>query len=171
MRRLRAVHDYADAPVEDAALHEILRVARWTGSAENRQPWRFVIVRDRALRDQLAALTPDAPQVGRAPVVIAVVMPGERAVLDAFDEARVTERVLLAAAALDLGAALAWVPQDARADAATLLGVPEGRLLRTVIAIGHPAADAAPPRRSSGPARLPLETLVHDGRWREGKDG
>jgi nitroreductase len=167
MRRLRAVRDFADSPVDDAALHEIMRVARWSGSAENRQPWRFVVVRDRDLRERLAALTPEAPQVGRAPVVIGVVMPGERAVLDAFDEARAAERILLAAAALDLGAALAWVPQDARAAAASLLGVPEGRLLRTVIAIGHPAPAATTPKRASGPARLPLETLVHDGGWRE----
>lgn len=171
MRRLRAVRDFADAPVDDGALREVLRVARWSGSAENRQPWRFVVVRDRDLRDRLAALAPDAPQVGRAPVVIAVVMPGEKAILDAFDEARATERILLAAAALGLGAALAWVPQAARAEAASLLGVPEGRLLRTVVAIGHPAAAAEATRRPSGSARLPLETLVHDGRWREDEDG
>jgi nitroreductase len=167
MRRLRAVRTYTQQPVADDLLNEILAVARWTGSAENRQPWRFVVVRDGAVRERLAALVPNAPQVGRAPVVIAIVMPGERAVLDAFDEGRVTERILLAAAALSLGAAVGWVPQEARADAAELLGVPEGRLLRSVVAIGHATPEATRPRKPRGVARLPLDELVHRDRWRE----
>ena len=170
MRRLRAVRTYTKEPVADELLDEILSVARWTGSAENRQPWRFVVIRDRAMRDRLAALVPNAPQIRRAPVVIALVMPGDRAVLDAFDEGRVTERILLAAAALSLGAAVGWVPQESRADAAALLGVPDGRLLRSVVAVGHATPESSRPRRPGGVARLPLEELVHRDRWREPGD-
>lgn len=165
MRRLRAVRDYGPDPVEDELLAEILAVARWTGSAENRQPWRFVAIRDAETLGKLGALTPNAPQVARAPLVVAVVMPGDRAVLDAFDEGRAIERILLASAALGLGAAVGWVPQEARAEAAGLLGVPEGRLLRSVIAIGHPAPAATAPRTRPGTARLPIEELVHWERW------
>jgi nitroreductase len=165
MRRLRAVRDYRAEPVDDGLLAEILAVARWTGSAENRQPWRFVVVRDRATLDHLGALMPNAPQVSRAPLAVAVVMPGDRAVLDAYDEGRASERILLAAAALGLGSAVGWVPQEARAEAAGLLGVPEGRLLRSVIAIGHPALGTEAPRSRPGTARLPIEELVHWERW------
>jgi nitroreductase len=167
MRRLRAVRAYTDEPVAGELLDEILSVARWTGSAENRQPWRFLVVTDRSARRRLAAMVPNAPQIGRAPVAIAVVMPGDRAVLDAFDEGRVVERILLAAAALSLGAAVDWVPQEARAEAAELLGIPEGRLLRSVVAIGHATPEASRPRRPRGAARLPLDELVHRDRWRE----
>ncbi len=167
MRRLRAVREYASEPVDDESLDEILAVARWTGSAENRQPWRFVVLRDPESLRRIGALMPNAPQVGRAPLAIAVVMPGDRAVLDAFDEGRATERILLAAAALGLGAAVGWVPQEARAEAAALLGVPDGRLLRSVIAIGHPGPGTAAPRSRPGTARLPIEELVHRERWGE----
>jgi len=167
MRGLRAVREYTDAPVDDDALAAILGVARWTGSAQNRQPWRFVIVRDRGMLDRLGALMPNASQVGRAPLAVAIVMPGDRAVLDAFDEGRITERILLAAAARDLAAAVGWVPQEARAQAASLLGVPEGRLLRSVVAIGHAAPGTDAPRTRPGTARLPLDELVHHERWRE----
>jgi nitroreductase len=164
MRRLRAVRDYAPDPVSDEDLLEILSVARWTGSAENRQPWRFVVVRDPAALARLAALMPDAPQVGRAPVAIVVVLPGERAVLDAFDEGRVAERILLAAAALELAGAIGWVPQEARGAAANLIGAPAGRLVRTVVAVGHPPREPAP-RRPRGAARMPLDELAFDERW------
>ncbi|HEX2194586.1 MAG TPA: nitroreductase family protein [Candidatus Limnocylindria bacterium] len=166
MRRLRAIREYADEPVSDDDLDEILTVARWTGSAQNQQPWRFVVVRERESLRRLGQLTPNAPQVGRAQLAIAVVMPGQKSVLEAYDEGRVTERILLAAAALGLGAAVGWVPQDARESAAALLRIPKGRLLRSVVAIGHPSPVAERRRAAPGTARLPLEALVHHERWR-----
>ena len=165
MRRLRAGRDYGPQPVDEGDLAEILSVARWTGSAENRQPWRFVVIRDRETLRELGALMPNAPQVARAPLAVAVVMPGDRAVLDAYEEGRASERILLAAAALGLGAALGWVPQEARADAASLLGVPEGKLVRSIVAIGHPAAGSDRPKVPPGRARRPLDELVHWERW------
>ena len=165
MRRLRAVRHYTDEPVAEELLEEILAVARWTGSSQNLQPWRFVVMRDPETLRQLAELVPNAPQVGRAPMAIAVVMPADRAVLHAYDEGRVTERILLAAAALGLGAAVGWVNQEAREAAARLLGVPEDRLLRSLVAIGHPAPEAEGPRSRPGTARLPLDELVHRERW------
>jgi nitroreductase len=170
MRRLRAVRDYGAQPVDERLLAEILAVARWTGSAENRQPWRFVVIRDPDSLRRLGALMPNAPQVARAPLAVGVVMPGDRAVLDAYDEGRAAERILLAATALGLGAAVGWVPQGARGEAAGLLGVPEGRLLRSVIAIGHPSPAADAPRSRPGTARLPIEELVHWERWGEPAD-
>jgi nitroreductase len=165
MRRLRAVRHYTDEPVAEELLEEILAVARWTGSSQNLQPWRFVVMREPETLRQLAELVPNAPQVGRAPMAIAVVMPADRAVLHAYDEGRVTERILLAAAALGLGAAVGWVNQEAREAAARLLGVPEDRLLRSLVAIGHPAPEAERPRSRPGTARLPLDELVHRERW------
>lgn len=166
MRRLRAVHHFTEKAVADELLDEILAVARWSGSSQNRQPWRFVVIRDRGTLRQLAELVPNAPQVGRAPLAIAVVMPADRAVLHAYDEGRVTERILLAAAAQGLGASLGWVNQEAREAAARMLGIPHDRLLRSVVAIGHVDPAAERPRSAPGTARLPLEELVHRERWR-----
>ncbi len=168
MRRVRAVRSFTDADVADDAVEEILSVARWTGSAENRQPWRFVVIREDATKKALAELAPNARHIGHAPVVIAIVMPGDKAVLDAFDEGRVTERILVAATALGLASGMGWIPQDARDRARRLLGVPDGRMLRTVVAIGH-ATDAAPsPRSRRGTARRPLDELVHRETWQDG---
>ena len=165
MRSVRAVREFTDADVSDDALEQILTVARWTGSAQNRQPWSFVVVRAPETLKALAELAPNARHIGRAPVAIAVVMPGDRAVLDAFDEGRVTERIMVAATALGLASGMGWVPKEAREDACRLLGVPEELMLRTVIAIGHAAPSAAKPRSDRGAARRPLEQLVHRERW------
>ncbi len=167
MHRVRAVRDYTDDDVSDDAIEEILSVARWTGSAENRQPWRFVIVRARDTREALARLAPNARHIGRAPVVIAIVMPGDKSVLDAFEEGRVTERILIAATALGLASGMGWIPKESRGEACRLLGVPEGRLLRTVITLGHATPAAAKPRSRPGTARKGLDELVHRERWQD----
>jgi nitroreductase len=165
MRRVRAVRDYADTDVPDDAVEEILSVARWTGSAENRQPWRFVVVRSGETRAALAGLVPNARHIGTAPVAIAIVMPGDKGILDAFDEGRVTERILVAATAMGLASGMGWVPKESREAACRLLGVPTERLLRTVVAIGQAGAAARSPRSRPGTARLPLDELVHRERW------
>jgi nitroreductase len=168
MRRVRAVRDFTDADVTDDQLEEILSVARWTGSAENRQPWRFVVIRTLETREALARLAPNAGHLGRAPVDIAIVMPGDKSVLDAFDEGRVTERILVAATAIGLASGMGWIPKESRDEACRLLGVPEGRLLRTVVAIGHPTKGTVRHRSRPGSVRLPLDELVYRERWPDG---
>lgn len=44
---LRTVRFFSGEPVSQEALDDILEVARWSGSARNRQPWKFLVVRDR----------------------------------------------------------------------------------------------------------------------------
>ena len=47
LRRLRTVRRFTDQAVPQAVLDDLLSVARWSGSASNRQPWVFVVVRER----------------------------------------------------------------------------------------------------------------------------
>jgi nitroreductase len=51
-----AVRDFTEEPVSDAELSAILDDARFAPSGGNRQPWRVAVIRDRALRRQLADL-------------------------------------------------------------------------------------------------------------------
>jgi hypothetical protein len=46
-----------------------------------------------------------------------------------------------------------------------MLGVPEDRQVRTIIAIGHPTAAARRPKSAPGEARLPREETVFEERW------
>ena len=50
----RSVRRYADRPVPDAVVDDLLRAAHWAPSAHNRQPWRFVVLETPALRNELA---------------------------------------------------------------------------------------------------------------------
>ena len=56
LRGLRAVRQLRPDPLPEAVLHDIVEVARWSGSAGNRQPWEFVVVRDRGMLARLATI-------------------------------------------------------------------------------------------------------------------
>ena len=163
IRKVRQVRQYVSGEVSDEQLHQLLEIARWTGSSRNMQPWRFVVVRDKAVLQQLAALRDNITWVADAALVIALVSPGQNLQHEAYDEGRVTERLMIAASMLDLGAGTAWFGEPEReAQAKALLHVPQGSTLRSVVAIG-PFVTSKDPRPSGPrPGRLPLDELV---RW------
>ena len=65
----------------------------------------------------------------------------------------------------DLGAAISWVRGDVRTAIGAQLGVPDGWFVRTVVALGHPTAEARRPKSAPGAARLPREETVRSERW------
>jgi nitroreductase len=160
LRSVRSVRDLRPDPIPDALLTEILDVARWTGSGMNRQPWTFVVVRDRATLAGIADASPNAGHVRGAAAAIVLVMDGESPAMEAFDEARAAERILVAATALGLASAIGWIMPPGRPAVATLLGVPEGRTVRTLVSLGYPTEAGSRPKAAPGTARKPLADVV-----------
>ena len=88
----RSIRKYEDKPVSEAIVRELLESVRWAQSWANTQCWRFIVVRDNAIKAQLAetrfqrppgpppAAVPGGPAgppatasaITQAPVVIAV---------------------------------------------------------------------------------------------------
>jgi len=60
MRTTFAARDFTDELLPDETLFRILDHARFAPSGGNRQGWRVLVVRDRATREELAALTAPA---------------------------------------------------------------------------------------------------------------
>ena len=60
MRTTFAAREFTDDPLPDAALFNMLDRARFAPSGGNRQGWRVIVVRERATREALAALTAPA---------------------------------------------------------------------------------------------------------------
>jgi nitroreductase len=68
----RSVRSYSDQPVTDEQVRTLLELTGRAPSAFNAQPWRFVVVRDPALKQQLMSAAYNQKQIGEAPVVIAM---------------------------------------------------------------------------------------------------
>jgi len=162
LRRTRQIRSFTDEGVDDQALGSILEVARWSGSSENSQPWTFLVLRDSALRQRIAELARYARHVGKAPLAIAIVMPGKDPETEAYDEGRVAERILIAAAALGLGAGIGWAEGSEQAAVGQLLDVAPPAFVRTIISIGHPTEAALRPRSGPRTGRRPLAEFVRE---------
>ena len=68
----RSVRSYTSQQVSDETLTALLTLVGRAPSAFNLQPWRFVVVRDPALKTELSAAAYGQKQVVSAPVVIAI---------------------------------------------------------------------------------------------------
>jgi nitroreductase len=157
LRLARQTREFEPGDIPEDALQGILDVARWSGSSMNRQVWKLVVIRDRALLARLGETVRHARHFGRAPLVILIRMPDEDPEMDAHDEGRMTERIILAARAYGLGAGIGWVRPEERDAVRELLRLPPGGMIRTGLAIGHPAPR---PRRAGADARKPLNEIV-----------
>lgn len=72
---------------------------------------------------------------------------------------------MLAAEAYDIGSCIGWIKGQGRAEAKTLLGIPQERLVRTVISFGYPDEEARCERPKITNTRKPLSDIVHFGRY------
>jgi nitroreductase len=169
LKHLRQVRSFEPTPVAEDVLADILDVARWSGSSQNQQEWQLVVVTDPDTLRRLSEASPSAGHLAGAPLAIVIVMPGQRRITDAFDEGRITERIMLAAAAHGLGCGMAWVVADEAAVKETLR-VPAEHKVRTAIAIGMPNPAGRKPRAAPGTARRPVSETVHYERWGARRD-
>ncbi len=66
VRSARAQRRLRSEPIDDATIERILAAARFAPSGMDLRPWRFVVVRDAALRNAIGALYAAAWQIGRS---------------------------------------------------------------------------------------------------------
>ncbi len=176
VRHQRACRDFDDAPVDDETIGRLLEAATYAPSAENRQPWVFVVVRDPALRDQIHDLTEDAWKAGgrefaaqrlepglmadvdhgiagggyrSAPVLIVVAADTERSHHSTVPSSiyPAVQNLLLGANALGLGSALTTLGATRGAELGAVVGLPDHVVAQAVVPIGRPARRLGPPRR------------------------
>ena len=167
LRGLRAIRQFRPEPVPQEVVDAVLDVARWSGSASNRQPWEFVVVRNRETLRALASVEGFASHLAGAALGIVLVMAGEpgQVAQETFDEGRLSERMMLAAAAYGVGSSIGWFKGSGQAAAKNILGIPAGRLVRTAISLGYPDEEARRARPKRAQARKPLSEIVYEERY------
>jgi nitroreductase len=171
LRAIRQTHQYREfesRPIEEGDLDALVDVARWSGSSQNKQPWRFIVIRDPATIRAIHDIgLPSTRGLATAPAAIAITVPSDtkRAVGIAYDEARATERILVGAVMLDLGAGISWMNPGIRDQVGQILGLPEDRMVRTIVQVGHPTPAARKPKSKRGEGRLPRDEVVFEEHW------
>jgi nitroreductase len=167
LKSLRAVRQFRPDPIPQEVVQNLLEVARWSGSASNLQPWELIVIRNRQTLQALAKVEGYVGHLAGAPLGIVLVMAGDRGQIEqeTFDEGRLSERIMLAAAAYGVGSSVGWFKGKGVAEAKRMLGIPEQRLVRTAISLGYPDEEARRNRTKPAQARKPLSQIVHEERY------
>jgi nitroreductase len=175
VHRQRACRAFSDEAVDDELVGRVLDAATFAPSAENRQPWEFVVVRDPRVRFRLGELTVKAWEAGgrefarerlddklmadvdagatggvaAAPVMIVVCADVDRGLVQTVPSSifPAIQNLLLAATALGLGSALTTITTTFAAELRALLGLPEHLVPVAIVPLGRPARALGLPRR------------------------
>jgi nitroreductase len=156
--RRKSIRSYEDKPVPEDKLNAVLEAARMAPSGANRQPWKFVVVRDSDKRKQLSAASGGQGQVAEAPVVIAAVgtMPENMMACDVpgypVDLSIAIDHMTLAA--VDEGLGTCWIGAFNQDKARDTLGIPENCKIVALLTLGFPKDPGRPKDRK------PIEEIV-----------
>jgi nitroreductase len=160
LKARRSIRRYRSDPVPDDMIEQLLQAGRWAPSASNRQPWHIIVIRDEAIRQQVAenaaAVVIRWAQVGEAPLLLLLCGDGRNPVYRRFlheDVGLAGAQIMLQAHALGLGTC--WIGGLDRTALSDILRLPAHLDVVALLTVGFPAEDPAP--RS----RKPLREFVH----------
>jgi nitroreductase len=157
MERQRAVREFTAEDVDDALVERILQLATRAPSARNAQTWRFVVVRDRAIKARLGAIfdelgsqmygqgAPERTPWADVRVLIAVCSEAAFGTDDSGMAALgasiypAVQNLLLAAQAAGLGTVLTTRAKRRESELRPLLGLPDSMGVYAIVPMGWPA--------------------------------
>ena len=139
--RRRSIRGYKPDAVPDDVLARVIDAARLAPSARNRQPWRFIIVRDDGIKRELARIAKEQMFIATAPVVIALASPTSDYVMTCcmpahiIDLAIAGEHICLQAAEEGLGTC--WIGWFKEKKIRKILHIPKGWKIISLLALGY----------------------------------
>ena len=148
----RSIRQYTPQPISNEIIEKLLKAGMYAPSAVNKQPWEFIIFRDRETMQRIVEVHPNSSMLIRANVAILVCWDEQRQHDTGYgpvDCSAATQNILLAAHALGLGAV--WVgiyPRQQRMEAVQRIFNLPGHIHGfSIISLGFPAEKKAMPHR------------------------
>jgi nitroreductase len=135
IRKRRSIRAYTGEAIPKEDLEKIVDAGRLAASGNNRQPWEFVVVTDRAMIEKLKVAS---QWMDKAGAIVAVVMDSSsRWWLE--DGSAAVENMLIASTALGYGSCwLEGYTLRLEEQLKALLNVPQEKRLLTLVPIGVP---------------------------------
>lgn len=154
IKKRRSIREFKPQPVADEDLKRILEAGRLAPSGGNRQPWYFIVVRNRERKEALAIASNDQKFIADADtVVVALGEPRNEGNLPyklsstriphIQDPMIAVEHMILAATALGYGTC--WIGAFDQDKIKKILKIPDKMAVVALLPIGVP--DESPPQR------------------------
>ncbi len=150
IRDRRTAIRYESTPVKDGELSAILEAGRWAPSWINKQPWKFIVIKDQKIKEQLGDVVPTTfvQSLKEAPVCVAVVVDTDEDPYHYIEAgAAATQNMTLAAHSLGLNST--WIgvydakeqKKAAEDKVKRILEVPKKHRVVALLPIGHVKGD------------------------------
>jgi len=137
LKTRRSIRRYINKPIPDEIIKDIIDCARLAPTANNKQPWLFVVIKDKKLKEKIAELTDYGKFIKQADCCIAVFCEDTKYYLE--DGSAATENILLAAWHYGIGSC--WIAGDKKSYAEEIrkiLEIPQKYKLVSLISLGYP---------------------------------
>jgi len=144
IRTRRSVRSYKPDPVPEEVLNRVLEAVRIAPSGSNRQPWKFIIVKDEELKKQMVAACRNQSFVAEAPLIIVACgynihwnrggYMGDMSML--VDVSIAFTHLILSARAEGLGTC--WIGSFNNEEVKKILNVPEDANVVAITPLGYP---------------------------------
>jgi nitroreductase len=134
VRTMLAVRKYQDRPVPEALVRRIVEAGRLSGSAANKQPWRFIVVQDRETLRRIGELAKTGPYIAQAALAIAVAI--EKTKFSVSDASRAIQSMMLTAWSEGVGSN--WVGFGGLDAIKPVLHIPDELDLLAIVPFGYP---------------------------------
>lgn len=136
----RSVRKYIKKEIPEEIIKEIIDCARLAPTANNKQPWLFVVVKNSNLKKQISEITDYGKFIKDADCCIAVFCEETKYYLE--DGSAATENILLASWYFGIGSC--WIAGDKKMyveKIRDLLGVEKKYRLVSLVSLGYPSKE------------------------------
>ena len=142
INKRESVRSFLEREIEEDKLSNVLEAARVAPSDANRQPWKFVVVKNSNRRGELEKAAYGQPYVSQAPVVIVAVATDTKTIMPnkvpayPVDLAIALDHVTLAA--VDEGLGSCWICAFAQEKVREIIGIPDNYTAVALLPLGYP---------------------------------
>lgn len=147
----RSIRRYRSELIPDEALGNILEAGRLAPSADNAQPWHFVVVTERKIKERLSTGRWNRFVKNSAATIVGCGYANNE--WSTIDVTIALENMVIAAETQGIGSC--WIGDFEEEKVKELLNIPENLKVIALVSFGYPAVKPKPPKKKN------LETIVH----------
>jgi len=136
IKQRRSIRAFLDKPVPENEIEMILEAGRWAPSASNRQPWNFILIKNKNILKELARVTGYGWFIGESSFSVAIVgKPRVSGNWYIIDTSLVSMNMMLMAWSLGIGTC--WIGSINKEKAKVILGLGKNDYLLTILPFGY----------------------------------
>ncbi|MFW9939852.1 MAG: nitroreductase family protein [Candidatus Thorarchaeota archaeon] len=136
LKERRSIRSFQDKPIPEKEIKMILEAGRWAPSASNRQPWEFIIIKNKDILKKVARATGYGWFIAEASFAVAIIgktrISGKWYVIDT---SLVSMNMMLMAWTLGIGTC--WIGSMNKGKVKEILGINTNDYLLTVLPFGY----------------------------------